>query len=617
MQKTRICLPSKSNSTLVCPSHQLHFEDGVKTDQLNVLECQEDQDFTVSNQFNIDLESKVRNHCRKRKRECVTQGSQVQSSKKTSKGKFKSSKSNIQPTKSSLTLDPASTSNERVLQPFWNECTKDWSAKLSSCTKTGCVDMELKSSNLSLRKLARNSWFTVKATSMPPPKRSSPKISSPLSTSLWQRITDFDRQKTAVGAKGKRSRNTKQSTSSTKKQSKQVAEKCRRIRVFPTQVQKSVLKKWFGTVRWTYNQAVSQIKLNRKSHTKTTIKELRTQYCNRPALKAKGCDWAFDVPYDVRDEALRDLVKGVKSNFAAKRSHFSFRYRSRKDRQESIVLHSKHFNHSRGVYSSIWSKSALRTKSNDPLPDKISYDCRLVRTRLGQYFVSIPCPLGPRSDNQAPVVREDTHGIVSMDPGVRTFMTCYESSGFVTEWGVNDMRAIFRVCHHSDKLLGLAAKCTNKNKARRLRRASLRVNRRVRNMITDIHHKLAKYLCENFRVVILPEFKVKSMVRRGKTSLHSKVARGMVTWSHYKFRQILLAKSREYPWCHVVIGTEEFTSKTCGTCGLVNRKLGSSKTFHCGSCGYVADRDMNGARNILLLQLSTMTTEAPSGAIVA
>ncbi|PKY54876.1 hypothetical protein RhiirA4_328888, partial [Rhizophagus irregularis] len=43
--------------------------------------------------------------------------------------------------------------------------------------------------------------------------------------------------------------------------------------------------------------------------------------------------------------------------------------------------------------------------------------------------------------------------------------------------------------------------------------------------------------------------------------------------------------------------SEYYTSKTCGSCGLVNDKLGGSKTFKCE--GY-SICDINGARNILL-----------------
>src|SRR5262249_17521274 len=85
------------------------------------------------------------------------------------------------------------------------------------------------------------------------------------------------------------------------------------------------------------------------------------------------------------------------------------------------------------------------------------------------------------------------------------------------------------------------------------------------------------------------------------------------TWSHYRFRQHLLHKAREYPWCRVIVCTEEYTSKTCGCCGEINRGLGGSKTFRCPNprCASELDRDINATRNILLLYLSVNHAKEP------
>src|SRR6185295_16380897 len=82
--------------------------------------------------------------------------------------------------------------------------------------------------------------------------------------------------------------------------------------------------------------------------------------------------------------------------------------------------------------------------------------------------------------------------------------------------------------------------------------------------------------------------------------IYSKTARQMLTWPHFRFRQFLLHKSREYPWCKVIICTEEYTSKACGCCGVIKQNLGGSKTFNSTSCKFTFDRDVNGGRNILL-----------------
>lgn len=68
--------------------------------------------------------------------------------------------------------------------------------------------------------------------------------------------------------------------------------------------------------------------------------------------------------------------------------------------------------------------------------------------------------------------------------------------------------------------------------------------------------------------------------RRRSRVINNKTARGMLNWGHFRFRQLLLSKSREYPSCKVVICDEHYTSKTCGACGFVYRDLGGRKVFN-------------------------------------
>ena len=48
-------------------------------------------------------------------------------------------------------------------------------------------------------------------------------------------------------------------------------------------------------------------------------------------------------------------------------------------------------------------------------------------------------------------------------------------------------------------------------------------------------------------------------------------------------------------------------SKTCGKCGNINDKLGSKESWKCPVCAHEHDRDVNGARNILLRALLDTT----------
>lgn len=135
-----------------------------------------------------------------------------------------------------------------------------------------------------------------------------------------------------------------------------------------------------------------------------------------------------------------------------------------------------------------------------------------------------------------------------------------------------------------------------------MKKAALRINLKIRNLVDELHKKLSNWLLTNYQVILLPKFETSKMIRRGQRRIRSKTARAMVTWSHYKFQQRLLSKAREYPNCRVYIVTEEYTSKTCGSCGHLHQKLGGNKKFKCPNarCKTICDRDVNGARNILL-----------------
>lgn len=133
-----------------------------------------------------------------------------------------------------------------------------------------------------------------------------------------------------------------------------------------------------------------------------------------------------------------------------------------------------------------------------------------------------------------------------------------------------------------------------------MKRAARRIRKKIRNLVDEVHKKLTKFLVDRFNTVLLPNFETKRMVRRAERRIGSKTARAMLGWAHFRFRQRLLNKCREYPWCKVIICDEHYTSKTCGNCGFIDYNLGQKKTFSCPQCCTEMDRDVNAARNILL-----------------
>jgi transposase len=65
---------------------------------------------------------------------------------------------------------------------------------------------------------------------------------------------------------------------------------------------------------------------------------------------------------------------------------------------------------------------------------------------------------------------------------------------------------------------------------------------------------------------------------------------------------VLLVKVMFYLTVQLSVGSEEYTTKTCGQCGTI-KDVGCSKVYSC-SFGYSLDRDIHGARNICIKTLS-------------
>ena len=137
----------------------------------------------------------------------------------------------------------------------------------------------------------------------------------------------------------------------------------------------------------------------------------------------------------------------------------------------------------------------------------------------------------------------------------------------------------------------------------RLERRIAVLRDRIKNLVDDLHKRVARSLLEKFDTVLVPVFETQKMVEHineetgRRRIINSKVARSLMTWAHYRFREFLKHKALLLGK-EVIIVTEEYTTKGCSRCGLIT-DIGGSKTFTCQHCGFVAPRDAKSARDIL------------------
>ncbi|CAG8768034.1 12453_t:CDS:2 [Dentiscutata erythropus] len=296
--------------------------------------------------------------------------------------------------------------------------------------------------------------------------------------------------------------------------------KTREIRMYPTPEEREKLKRWMGTVRWTYNKVLGMMQDDGISD----MNIIRKHYLNDECFTNEELSWVKETPRE-------NEIQNKKRSFA--------NYLDTSKRLES-------------------KERCIR----------IPEDCD-----------------GVRKTTRNKSHRERNHEQIGsfLRVRVRTFMTGYDPDGRIVEWGNGDLNKIFRLSKKYDKLQkdkDLAIGRKNKRKRYKLKIKMYRIIVRIRNLINECHHQLARWLCENYKIILIPKFETSNMVLKNKR------------------------KIREFTSCKVIECTEEYTSKTCGNCGSINKKLGGSKIFRCESCSLEIDRDMNGARNILLKRIT-------------
>lgn len=143
----------------------------------------------------------------------------------------------------------------------------------------------------------------------------------PSSSSLWADDTGGDlSSRSVVAPPPKKARKTiqklktktKEVEKEKKKRKKPAPGRPRSIRIYPTSDQMLTLRKWMGTVRWTYNQCVRLVYIDKT--TSNNQKEFRAAVVSLDSPAVSANPWLKEVPYDVQDDGVLDFIKAEEIN---------------------------------------------------------------------------------------------------------------------------------------------------------------------------------------------------------------------------------------------------------------------------------------------------------------
>ena len=364
--------------------------------------------------------------------------------------------------------------------------------------------------------------------------------------------------------------------------------RARKIRIYPTTYQKEALKKWFGCQRYIYNRALKMY----NDGIPIGIKTLREQLLNKNTNVLEPWEqWLNEYQYDLKDESLRDLIKNYNSNvskFKKTGRPFKLKLKTKKAPFQTLSVLKKYWNKGKKTfYSDIFSSSKLR--SAEPLPEELPGDSRLQKTRSNKYYLVVPM------SGEEMARKKSARKFIFIDPGVRTFLTGYDSNQTVVEIGKDAVVRIEKLKRRRRQLQSKLAKLRKHKKRQNHRKALHRLDDKISHMVQDMHKKTALFLCKSYDNVFLPKLNFHHC-----TKLTRKSRSSMATLAHCSFHDRLIMKAEQFHGVSVHEIDEDFTSKTCSSCGNLKDDLGSNKIYSCSSCSSVFDRDFNAAKNIML-----------------
>ena len=373
----------------------------------------------------------------------------------------------------------------------------------------------------------------------------------------------------------------------------------------------------FDQFRWYYNSTITMFYnyygkdniLNKSKYSNYTIRDKivrKHKYTEEIAGNLLFKDFVYDeslnedpVPLWWKDKVHSRISRGAISKFTSSInsaisnfkngniSKFDMKYMSKKKPTEYLHFEDKQYP---SFIRKIKSKYSYTTKDRKRVNMSFAdIDTKkrgieiIYEKNTDKYYLHYPVERSwfpsndKRNDSQ---IKFSSLGdrIISLDPGIRKFLTGYNPTGESIIIGEGASLELTALLLENDK------------------NPSVILRRKIKNLVEELHWKTITYLIENYDTIILPDFRVSQMIRSKK--LNRMVKRLMCQFSFFQFKEKLKFKCSWYNK-KLIIVDESYTSCTCTSCGFIMDTKGK-ENLNCPSCNLDIDRDIAGSRNIFI-----------------
>ncbi len=351
------------------------------------------------------------------------------------------------------------------------------------------------------------------------------------------------------------------------------------------------MRRFAGACRFVFNRALALQNENHEAGNKyipyTKMASWLIEWKSHPDTK-----WLKDAPSQPLQQSLKDLERGYK-NFFQKRAAFPrFKKRGQNDA----------FRYPQGVkFDQVNNRISLpklgwvRYRNSREVIGEVKNVT--VSQSCGKWYVSI------QTEYEVADPVHNSESMVGLDAGVTQLATL--SDGTVYQ-PVNSFKGSQR------KLAVLQKQLSRKEKFsanwQKQKRKIQRLHSHIANIRRDYLHKVTSEISKNHAMIVIEDLKVSNMSKSAKGSAEqpgrnvrakSGLNRAILDQGWYEMRRQLEYKQL-WQGGQVLAIPPAYTSQRCACCGHTAKDNRQSQSkFECQICGYTANADINGARNIL------------------
>ncbi len=369
--------------------------------------------------------------------------------------------------------------------------------------------------------------------------------------------------------------------------------RCKKIIIYPTELQSKILQHWFELSRLMYNRTTKLIEENifdnrgklifNKINEFVNFKKIRSKYLKRYRDKLQNRKiFGKKINAHILDQTIARCVSAYDGCITKYKDgqikDFDVREIKSYKRYKTLLLESLNFSKS---INGFCTNNLGPMKSSEPLnitkTSNLSYD-----KYTSRYVLYVPIEVKGK-------INETRNLVCGIDPGIRTFLTVYSKEDVVE---IGNRINFDKYYDKIDKMNSIMNK-----ESRKYKKAIGKVYDKIHNKVKDMHYKVSKYLCSYYRTIKLGKISTKSIVSK-TNGISKKTKRLAYSLSHYKFREILKQQAEKYG-VEVKIVSEYNTTKMCSECKKL-KVVGLEEIYKCENkkCELEAGRDINAAKNI-------------------